>query len=125
MSSNPHKKEAECESQQDSAHVLQSLIDRVLPERYKPWRDVFSKKASDKLAPHRPYDLKIELTDDQESSLGYSPLYKHTLEALAAVKQYVTDNLSKEFIVPSSAPLHPLFFSTGSSTLSPRRIDTH
>jgi hypothetical protein len=36
MSSNPHKKEAECESQQDSAHVLQSLIDRVLPERYKP-----------------------------------------------------------------------------------------
>jgi len=84
---------------QDDAD-MQSLIDSVLPERYKSWRDVFSKKASDKLAPHRPYDLKIKLTDDQESSLGYSHLYKHTLEELEAAKQYITDNLSKGFIVP-------------------------
>jgi len=96
---------------QDDAD-MQSLIDRVLPERYKSWRDVFSKKASDKLAPHRPYDLKIELTDDQESSLGYSPLYKHTLEELEAAKQYITDNLSKGFIVPSSAPFaSPILFA--------------
>ena len=63
---------------------MQALMDRVLPERYRNFRDMFSKTASDELSPHRPYDLKIEVTD-----LEYSPLYKHTTEELEAAKQYI------------------------------------
>lgn len=91
---------------------MQELIDRLLPEQYKSFRDLFSKKASDELSPHRPYDLKIELEGQVTDHLGYSPLYKHSAEELEAAKQYIQDNLYKGFIGPSSAPFaSPILFS--------------
>ncbi len=36
--------------------------------------------------------------------LGYSALYKMTLEELEACRDYVADHLRKGFIVPSSVP---------------------
>jgi hypothetical protein len=91
---------------------MQALIDRVLPERYKDFRDVFSKTASDELFPHRPYGLKIELQGQVTDHLGYNPLCKHTAEELEAAKQYIQDNLHKGFISPSSAPFaFPVRFS--------------
>jgi transposase InsO family protein len=91
---------------------MQALIDRVLPERYRSFRDVFSKNASDELSPHRPYDLKIELQGQATDYLRYSPLYKHTAEELEAAKQYIQDNLHKGFIAPSGAPFaSPILFS--------------
>jgi len=91
---------------------MQALIDRVLPERYRSFRDVFSKNASDELSPHRPYDLKIELQSQATDHLRYSPLYKHTAEELEAAKQYIQDNLHKGFIAPSGAPFaSPILFS--------------
>jgi predicted aspartyl protease len=74
----------------------EELIDRKLPPQYHDSRDVFSKMESDILAPHRPYDLKIELEKDQD--LGFSPLRHHTLEELRTMKQYLVDNLHKGFI---------------------------
>ena len=68
---------------------MQALIDRVLPERYRSFRNVFSKNASDELSPHRPYDLKIELQGQATDHLRYSPLYKHPAEELEAAKQYI------------------------------------
>ena len=51
----------------------------------------------------------MELT--QENSLGHSPLYRMTTEELAAVKEYLLENLHKGFIVPSSAPFaSPVLF---------------
>ena len=90
---------------------MQALIDRVLPERYRNFRDVFSKKASDELSPHRPYDLKIELQGQVADHLGYSPLYKHTAEELEAAKQYIQDNLHKGLSHLVARHLHPLFYS--------------
>lgn len=39
-----------------------------LPERYQEFTDVFSKKDLDKLPPHRPYDLRINLKQDEFSN---------------------------------------------------------
>ena len=69
-----------------------------------------SKRASDQLPPHRlAVDHKIELT--QDNSLGHSPLYRMTTEELAAVKEYLLENLHKGFIILSSAPfISPVLF---------------
>src|SRR5467141_3302991 len=40
----------------------------------------------------------------QTGALGHSSLYKQNAEELEAAKQYLTDNLNKGFIVPSSSP---------------------
>ena len=34
-----------------------------IPKEYHDYTDVFSKAEADKLAPHRPYDLKIDLEE--------------------------------------------------------------
>ena len=52
---------------------------------------MFSKKESDKLSPYRLYNYKIKLTG--KNNLGYSSLRQYTLEELAAIKKYITENL--------------------------------
>jgi hypothetical protein len=52
---------------------------------------------------------KIELTDDK--NLGFSHLNKHSLEELIAMQEYLTNNLSKGFIINSKAPFaSPVLF---------------
>jgi hypothetical protein len=70
-----------------------------IPDAYSDLVDVSSKEASDILAPHRPYDHKIELTGP--NTLGFSPLYKMTTQELEETKRYLLDNLAKGFIEPS------------------------
>jgi hypothetical protein len=72
--------------------------------------DFFSKKQSDTLPPHRSIDHKIELTDD--NTLGFSHLNKHSLEELTAIRDYLTENLAKGFVVSSKAPFSsPVLFA--------------
>src|ERR1700721_161770 len=73
-----------------------------VPKIYKEYLDAFSKKASDILAPHRPYDHKIIL--ESENKLGFSSLYKMTTEKLETCKKYLVENLYKGFIKPSQSP---------------------
>src|SRR5277367_5336065 len=88
----------------------EELIEQKLPQQYHDFKDVFSKAASDALAPHREYDLKIELEKDY--NLGFSPLYQHSTEELRAYKQYLVDNLSKGFIALSQSPFAaPILFA--------------
>ena len=83
---------------------------KEIPEQYKEFADVFSKELSDILAPHRPYDHKIELEGNPK--LTFSPLYKNTEEELIAAKKYITENLNKGFIAPSQAPFaSPILFA--------------
>lgn len=87
----------------------QELIDMALkkvPKRYHHLLRTFSKAESDKLAPHRDgIDLKITINDGCSSNdLGFSPLYKMSLEELEIAKQYIMENLDKGFIEPSTAP---------------------
>ncbi|EED18927.1 retrotransposon polyprotein, putative [Talaromyces stipitatus ATCC 10500] len=77
-------------------------IKKTLPEKYWEFIDVFLKSKSDELPPHRLYDHKIELTEEKQ--LGYSPIYRMSLEELEAAREYILENLHKGFIVPSNAP---------------------
>ena len=96
-------------AQQEIAN--EDLIEQKLPRQFSDLKDFFSKAALDILAPHRSYDLKIELEKDA-TDLGFSPLQHHTLEELQACKQYLVDNLSKGFIGKSQAPFAaPILFA--------------
>ncbi|KAI1828762.1 hypothetical protein DTO006G1_9961 [Penicillium roqueforti] len=78
-------------------------IKRTLPQEYHDLAEVFSKRKSDELPPHRvgvDHDIVLEA----EAQPGYCPLYKLSFDELKAAKQYIMDNLEKGFIVPSSAP---------------------
>ena len=73
----------------------------VVPEEYHDFLDVFSKKNSDTLPPHRKYDHKIQLEEEQKP--GHAPLYKMSSEELDAVKRYLDSYLANGFIQASSA----------------------
>jgi hypothetical protein len=55
-----------------------------VPETYRDFIDIFSKAASDQLPPHRSYNHKIIL--ENNNILKYSPLYKISLEELETLK---------------------------------------
>ena len=70
----------------------------------------FSKQESDTLAPHRIIDHKIELTGDH--TLGFCHLNKHSVEELETMRDYLTANLGKGFVVNSKAPFaSPVLFA--------------
>ena len=65
---------------------------------------VFSKAASDELAPHREgVDHDIVLTGDL-SELGTSPLYTMSLDQLKLMKEYLHDHLQKGFMSTAMLP---------------------
>jgi len=71
----------------------------LLLKCYHDFLNVATKEASDKLPPHRDHDHQIQLkagTDPR--SLKYTGLRHHSEEELAAIKQFVQKNLSKDFI---------------------------
>ena len=46
-----------------------------------------------------------------KNTLGHSPLYCQTTKELLAIKEYLLENLNKEFIGPSLAPFAlPILF---------------
>jgi len=97
----------------------EELIKRTLPKQWHDLIDCFTKKESDKLAPHRPYDHQILL--EKPNNLPLSPLYKHTTEELETLKAWIDENLKKGWIAPSYASFGaPILFirkSTGALRL--------
>jgi transposase InsO family protein len=80
-------------------------LQRILPEEFKDFADTFSKEASNRLPPHRPYDHKITIDNPKDADeLGYAPLYNQSTQELEEVKRYLIENLDKGFIEPSQAP---------------------
>jgi hypothetical protein len=90
---------AELFLEETDEEINEKRVARVLPEIYKDYQDVFSKAASDVLPLYRSYDHKIEFTGNND--LKFSPLYGHSSEEFKILKQYLVDNLSKEFIEAS------------------------
>ena len=71
--------------------------------------DFFSKEQSNTLPPYRSIDYKIELTE--ANTLGFCHLNKHSLKELTVIRDYLTDNLVKGFIVSSKVPfILPILF---------------
>jgi hypothetical protein len=73
-----------------------------LPFNYADFMNVFSKSQNDELPLHRPSDHKIELLPDATPLRAY-PLYSMSTEQLVALKEYLTENLRKEWIIPGGA----------------------
>ena len=88
---------------------IRSLIDR-LPDSLKNYPDVFSDQNAKKLAPHRDIDLAIELQPGKEPP--YRPIYPLSPRELAALKEFLEENLEKGFIRESKSPAGaPILFA--------------
>jgi hypothetical protein len=72
-----------------------------MPEQYAQFADVVLKRVSDTLPPNHLYNHKIKLTVSND--LCPSSLYKMSTEKLKIIKQYLINNLNKDFIEPSTA----------------------
>jgi hypothetical protein len=74
---------------------INSLIEK-LPDSLERYLDVFSKNNAKKLAPHWDIDLAIELQPGKEPL--YRPIYPLSPWELAALKEFLEENLEKGFI---------------------------
>ena len=73
----------------------------AVPQEYHEFADVFSKSKANTLAPHREYDLKIELKEGTHPPLG--TLYSLSLFELEALQTFLDEHLASGFICPSSS----------------------
>jgi hypothetical protein len=73
-----------------------------LPGKYQNFADVFSKSESNILLSYRPIDHKVELLPDA-TPLKAHFLYSISANQLIALKEYLTEALRKEWIVPNAA----------------------
>jgi hypothetical protein len=70
-----------------------------LPKEYHDFADVFSKSKADTLAPHQPYDLKIQLEDS--ASPPQPPIYSLSTSELATLREFLDEHLSMGYIRPT------------------------
>jgi hypothetical protein len=73
-----------------------------IPAEYHDYADVFSKSKAQILAPHRPYDLKIELEDGSEPPPGR--IYSLSPSELQSLREFIDEHLALGFIRPSASP---------------------
>ena len=63
---------------------------------YYEFADVFSKTKAEVLTPHYPYDLKINLEEGAQPSVG--PIYSFLASKQKALKEFIEENLNMGFI---------------------------
>jgi hypothetical protein len=81
-----------------------------IPACLKEYLDVFSSSNAKKLAPHRNIDLAIKLYPGKE--LPYGPIYPLSPRELAALREFLEENLAKGFIRESKSPAGaPILFT--------------
>ena len=73
-----------------------------IPEEYHDFADVFDKAKADTLAPHRPYDLKINIEEGYTPPLGQ--VYSLSQTELEALWAFIDEHLASGFIRPSRSP---------------------
>lgn len=84
----------------------------AIQREYPDFLDVFQKKKIETLLPHHKYDHKIKLTDGVDTVIRHCPLYSMSPYKLEKVKEYLEENLVKEFIKPSKASYaSPILFT--------------
>ena len=89
---------------------ISSLINK-LPNSLKDYLDVFSTNNAKKLAPHHDIDLAIELQLGKNPP--YRPIYPLSPRELAALKEFLEENLEKGFIRESKSPASaPILFTS-------------
>ena len=73
-----------------------------VPLEYHDYADIFSKKKADTLAPHWPFNLKIELEEGTEPPIGR--LYSLFSSEQGSLQDFLDEHLTNSFIRQSSSP---------------------
>src|SRR5258708_4960326 len=73
-----------------------------VPQEYHEFCDVFSGEKANMLAPHQPYDLKINLEEGMKPFHG--PIYLLSPPELTALREFLEENVWNGFICPSKSP---------------------
>ena len=73
-----------------------------VPSEYYEFTNVFSKSKAEVLAPHQPYDLKINLEEGAQPPVG--PVYSLSASEQETLKKFIEENLNIGFIWPTSSP---------------------
>ena len=73
-----------------------------VPSDYHNFTDIFSKTRACTLAPHQPYDLKIELEEGTSSPFGM--IYSLSQSDPKSLWEFLDEHLAMDFIPPSWSP---------------------
>ncbi|KAL0199034.1 hypothetical protein M9458_007574, partial [Cirrhinus mrigala] len=102
----------------DDLHLQSTLVESppttkstFIPEEYRAFQDVFSKKAATQLPPHRPWDCTIGLLPG--ATLPKGRIYPLSIPEQKAMDDYIKEALQQGFIRPSTSPAASSFFFVG------------
>jgi len=87
--------------QAKSTTISEKIDLSAIPEEYHEYADVFSKSKAETLAPHRPYDLRIDLEKDSYPLVG--TIYSLSKFEQEALKEFINENLTNGFICSTSS----------------------
>jgi len=82
--------------QANSAKLAEAPNLSNVPSEYHKFANVFSKTKAEALAPHPPYDLKINLEKGAQPPVG--PIYSFLVSEQEAFKEFIKENLNMGFI---------------------------
>jgi len=88
--------------QAKSTTISEKINLSFIPEEYHEYADVFSKSKAETLAPHRPYDLQINLEKDSHPPVG--TIYSLSKFEQKTLKEFIDENLTNGFIRSTSSP---------------------
>ena len=74
----------------------------TIPEDYHDFADVFSEAKANNLAPHRPYDLKIDLEEGASPPVG--TMYSLSQTELQTLREFLDEHLRNGFIRTTVSP---------------------
>src|SRR5258706_287934 len=78
----------------------EDTLSRV-PQEYHEFCDVFSGEKANALAPHQPYNLKINL--EEGAKPFHRPIYSLSPPELTALREFLEENVRNGFICPSKS----------------------
>ena len=80
-----------------------------IPNQYPDFQDVFEKKNTNTLPEHHSYNYSIDLQDGAQ--LPFRSIYSLSQNELAKLKEYIEENLAKNFILYSKSSIRaPILF---------------
>src|SRR5258706_267247 len=84
-------------SQVTATEILDSIL-----AKYHEFHDIFSGEKAGTLAPHRPYDLQINVEEGVKPIHG--PIYSLSPPELVALQEFLEEHTRNAFIHPSKSP---------------------
>jgi len=88
--------------QAKSTTISEKINLSAIPEEYHKYTNVFSKSKAETLAPHCPYDLRIDLEKDSHPPVG--TIYLLSKFEQEMLKEFIDKNLTNGFIRSTSLP---------------------